>query len=492
MKFLTQIIFFTFFGIMLFGFQVAEPTDWKSVFDQIKKEVEKNSKAYETLKYSTEKIGHRLTGSKNGKLAEDHAFQLLKSYGFDQVSYQPFQVKAWARDQVSLSIAPKKSDNFVDIQVVSLAMTPVEAHISGEIIDLGNGLEEDFEKKKTILPGKIALMNIGLVDAPKGSKNLHRSEKTALAIQYGATGVLFVNTVPGHVLLTGTASVTSELIRIPAVCMAWEDGQELRNWLAEPNTLIAEIEMKNTSDLINARNVIARLEGTDPALKKEKIIIGGHLDSWDLAQGAIDNGIGSYSVIDIARTFKSLHLKTKRTIEFVLFMGEEEGLLGSKAYLKNLLENKQENTVAFMINLDMTNDTYGFNAGGREEMAGIIKDIGNTIKSIDENYENSFANAAGLHSDHQSFMMEGIPVGWPQGKLEPHVGNCYHANCDSFNLVSEEGLKKNVKYTAMYLYALANLEKFPAKKLNFGETREFLIKQNLKRELELGNEWKWE
>ncbi len=491
-NFLTRSSVLLFGFIFLTNFVFYKDANWTSVFIKILNEVDNNAQVYETLKNSTSRIGHRLTGSVNGEKAEEDAYQLLKSYGFSNVKFQNFEVEAWARDEVSLSIAPLKSDNYKDLEVVSLAMTPVKSDIEGEIIDLGNGLEEDFESLKTKVPGKIVLMNIGLLNPKKGTRNLHRSEKTAIAIEHGALGVIFVNTVKGNVLLTGTASVTSNLIEIPAVCISYENGEELRDWMKEQANLQAEIHMRNTSGLIKARNVIATLEGKDSKLKNEKIIIGGHLDSWDLAQGAIDNGIGSYSIIDIARTFKALNLETKRSIEFILFMGEEEGLLGSKAYAKEMIEKGEENQVVYMINLDMTNNVNGFNAGGRPEMENIIREIGNTIQSIDKNFENNFANAAGLHSDHQTFLMEGIPAGWPMGKLEPNVGNCYHANCDSFDLVDKKELEKNVKYTAMYLFALSNLDNFPAKKLNFSETREFFIKQNLKRELELGNEWKWE
>lgn len=82
--------------------------------------------------------------------------------------------------------------------------------------------------------------------------------------------------------------------------------------------LVAMMDMHNLSQPIKARNVIATIKGDSKKHRKEKIVIGGHLDSWDLAQGAIDNGIGSFSVIDIARTFKALGLKSKRSIELSL------------------------------------------------------------------------------------------------------------------------------------------------------------------------------
>ncbi len=367
----------------------------------------------------------------------------------------------------------------------------MESKIQGQIVDCGNGLDADFAAKKDLVKGKIALANIGLIDAPAGSKNLHRSEKTALAIKYGAAGVIFVNTVKGQVLLTGTASVTGNLISIPAVCISLESGTEIRKWLVDQPGLLSMIEMHNVSQPIKARNVVATLKGESRHLRHEKIIIGGHLDSWDLATGAIDNGIGSFSVIDIARTFKALGLKSKRTIEFVAFMGEEEGLLGSKAYIERAKKTGEIDEIVYMINLDMANDVHGFNGGGRDEMMPLLKEIGNKIKAIDPSFANELHNAAGLHSDNQAFLMEGIPAADPVGKLSRSVLDCYHANCDVFSLVNKKEMENNVKYTSMLLYALGNTNTFPARKLDFYSTRDFFIKQNLRHELELGNEWRW-
>jgi Iap family predicted aminopeptidase len=463
--------------------------DFKDVYKRIKVEVELHSKAYATLGEACKTIGHRLTGSDKGKKAEDFAFKLLKEYGFKDTKFQGFQVEAWARDTVTLSIAPPKSDDFREVPVVSLAMTPVDANIQGTMVDLGNGLDSDYMGKE--VKGKVVLANIGLLDAPAGTKNLHRSEKTALAIQHGAIGVIFVNTVKGQVLLTGTASVTGNLISIPAVCISLENGTEIRKWMKDQPGLLSMIEMHNVSKPIKARNVVATLKGSSSKLRNEKIIIGGHLDSWDLATGAIDNGIGSFSVLDVARTFSALGLSSKRTIEFVAFMGEEEGLLGSKAYVERAKKEGDLDQIVYMINLDMTNNVNGFNGGGRDEMLPILKSIGDQIKAIDGDFANLVENSPGLHSDNQTFLMEGIPAADPLGKLTRSVLDCYHANCDDFSLVNKKEMENTVKYTTMLLYGLANAEQIPAKKLDFYSTKEFFIKHNLRHELELGNEWRW-
>jgi carboxypeptidase Q len=88
-------------------------------------------------------------------------------------------------------------------------------------------------------------------------------------------------------------------------------------------------------------------------------------------------------------------------------------------------------------------------------------------------------------------MLEGIPTASPIGGIAPEALGCYHANCDKFDLVKKDEMKNTVRYTAMMLYALANTPEIPAKKMDFYSTRDFFIKQNLRKELELGREWRW-
>lgn len=463
------------------------------VFTLINTDVLTNGRAYETLGEASEKIGHRLTGSPNGKQAEQYALDLLKSYGYKNAKFQEFNVEAWSRDTVSLSLVPENSDNFVDYEVVALAHSPVSSHITGKIVDVGDGLESDFEAVKNEVKGKVALFNINIQEAKnKGQKNLHRSEKTALAIKYGATGVIIANAVQGGVLLTGTASVTGELIPIPAVCVSVESGKSIRKWIKDEKNILAVIDMMNFSRPIRARNVIASLPGTSKSHKNEKIIIGGHLDSWDLATGAIDNGVGSFSILDIARVFKALNLKTKRPIDFVMFMGEEQGLLGSKHMVKELEKSKEINKIGLMMNLDMVNNARGFNAGGNDKLKLKMEEIGTLISQIDTAYANAVGNGVGLHSDHQPFMLSGVPICSPSGTFPLKAYGCYHANCDRFELINKDQINNNVRFTAMMLYALANEDKLPVKRLSSQETKDFMIKHNLKNELIIGNEWKWD
>lgn len=466
---------------------MADENPNEAVFRKIDKEITQNSRVYESLRDAINTVGHRLTGTDHGSHAEEYAFNLFKEYGFRDVKYQSFELEAWSRDTVILSIAPGNSDNYREVPAVSLAHSPVSAQVKGEIIDVGNGLAEDFEIHGDRIRGKVVLANLHLSNAP-GKQNLHRSQKAALAIRYEAAGIIFINGTPGNVLLTGTASVTGGLIPIPALCISNISGKELRAWAEAESPMIAEIEMSNFSEKANARNVIATLKGKSP----EKIVIGGHLDSWDLATGAIDNGIGSFAVIDIARAFRKLRIKPEKTIEFVLFMGEEQGLLGSRHYVRELKRRNELSRIGYMINLDMTNNPDGIISYGRPETEAFFRNVGEIAARLDTSYKNKISNTAGLHSDHQPFMVNGIPVLGFSGSLPPKALYCYHADCDHFDLVNKAEIEKTVRVASMYLYALASGKTLPARTLTPAETRDLMIAQGLKEALILGHDWAWE
>ena len=454
------------------------------LFAKIDSEIKANSQAYKDLKVASETIGHRLTGSENGAKAETFAYNKFKEYGFDDVEYQPFAVEAWSRGDVSLQIDGN------DTKVVTLGHSPVEAKVTGSIVDMGNGLEADYAANTDAVKGKIALMYIGILpDSGEGLTNLHRSEKSAIAIKYGAIGIIIINQVDNGVLLTGTASVTGALLPIPAVCIGKEDGMVLKEKL-KTSSSTATISMTNNSSMINARNVVATLKGSE--IPEEEIVIGGHLDSWDLATGAIDNGIGSFAVIDIARAFQANNLKPKRTVKFVMFMGEEQGLFGSRHMVAEAVKEGSIDKIKYMMNMDMAGNPVGMNAGGQLNDENFFTELGATIQQQDSIFKNSFSNRSGLHSDHQPFMLEGVPILSVHSNLDRSIYGCYHSDCDDFDLVNEEHITNTARFGTMILYGLANAETLPATKMDSETTKEFMIKNNLKEKLIIGGDWKWE
>ncbi len=468
-------------GLITASFNLLAQTN-QQVLDLINNEVQQNSEAYQQLKKATETIGHRATGTENGRKAEEYAADLLRSYGYE-VSFQEFTFSGWNRKSLDLKI------NNQSIKAVALAHSPANVNLSGELIDLGNGLEEDYKKIGDKVKGKIVFAALGLLDeTPKEIENLHRSEKTALAEKYGAKGIILFNRPAGGILLTGTASVTGKIIKIPAINISLEDGLKIKENLTKGKE-IAKIKMKNDVGQMKGRNIIAKKIGSQ--FPNEKIVLGGHLDSWDLATGAIDNGVGSFSVMDIARTYKKLNLQNDRTIEFVLFMGEEVGLVGSKHYVNQALKDGSINQIKAMSNMDMTTNPKSYYST-MESNLSILTDYANDVQKVIPDFKLKTFASVDLHSDHQPFMLQGLPIiGLSDSQFTKGALNCYHANCDTFDYVEEVGLKNNVILETYLLYRLSNLKDIPSKRWNEQEIKEALIKGNLETPLRVSGDWRW-
>ena len=454
----------------------------QEILNLINNEVEVNSEAYSQLKKATETIGHRATGTENGRKAEEYAANLLRSYGYD-VSFQEFSFNGWNRKSLNLKI------NNQLIKAVALAHSPANVKLSGELIDLGNGLEDDYKQLGDKVKGKVVFAALGLLEGtPKEIENLHRSEKTALAEKYGAKGIILFNRPAGGILLTGTASVTGDIIKIPAINISLEDGLKIKEQLTKGKE-VAKIEMKNDVGQMKGRNIIARKIGSK--FPKEKIVLGGHLDSWDLATGAIDNGVGSFSVIDIARTYKKLNLQNDRTLEFVLFMGEEVGLLGSKHYVEQAIKDGSINQIKAMSNMDMTTNPKSYYST-MDANLNVLNEYAKDVQKLIPDFKLNAFSSVDLHSDHQPFMLQGVPIiGLSDSQFTKGALNCYHANCDTFDYVEEIGLKNNVILETYLLYRLSNLNDLPAKRWTEEEIKTNLIKGNLETPLRISGDWRW-
>lgn len=472
---------FTYLG---FASMSEAPESRVDLFKRIDQEIKTNSKAYATLGEETSTIGHRLTGSENGHKAEQYTYDKFREYGFEDVRFQEFEVDSWSRGTIDVSIGG------APIKAVTLGHSPVQADVTAEVVDFGNGLAEDFAAIPDGAKGKIAFFHIGILEGSKpGLVNLHRSEKTALAIKAGAAGVIIFNQVDNGVLLTGTASVTGELIPIPAICIGKEDGFALKKSLQTGKRVSATIKMTNNSGPIRARNVIATIPGTE--LPEERIVIGGHLDSWDLATGAIDNGIGSFAVLDMARAFKANNLRPKRTVQFVMFMGEEQGLLGSRHMVREAVQDGSIESIKYMLNFDMTGNPIGISAGGMVTDTTFFQTLGNELAQVDTIYKKQFSRGGGLHSDNQPFMLEGVPVLGMHSNLDRSIYRCYHADCDDFSLVNETHIRNTARFGTMVLFAIADAPALPAARMNSEQTRQFLIDHGMKEPLVIAGDWKW-
>ncbi|MBK8499004.1 MAG: M28 family peptidase [Flavobacteriales bacterium] len=449
--------------------------------------VQQEAMGYQWLRWSSEHIGHRLTGSAQGARAEDLADSLFRASALPVVSRFPFAAQAWSRGTIQLTV--NDPTGAWHVQAVALANTPLEALVEAPIVDAGNGLPADLDSVGDRAKGAALLVNLGLIGAPEGARNLHRSEKAALAMGRGAALLLFVNHVEGHILLTGTASIDGALIPVPAASIATEDGKALRERLVRGEQLTARLAMGNQSRRVSANNIIAEIPGA--RVPEEVILIGGHLDCWDLATGATDNGLGSFSILDLARAMSAMEVRPERTVRFVLFMGEEQGLLGSRALVDEYARSGELAHVKCMINLDMSGHPQGFGIAGPQGWGDLVARISKEIALVDSAaFAGTMSEEVWLHSDHQPFLLRGVPVIYPLSDLGKHVYGCYHSSCDDIHLVDPQAMVDNVRFVGQLVYRLASSQALPP---HFTEEslRARLIDAGLEQPLRIGGDWPW-
>jgi hypothetical protein len=143
-----------------------------------------------------------------------------------------------------------------------------------------------------------------------------------------------------------------------------------------------------------------------------------------------------------------------------------------------------------MLNFDMTNNPKGFSSGTEEDSA-LIKSIGAAAKQTDTSFKNTFHSGLGLHSDHQPFMLEGVPTAGASGSLSKAIIDCYHADCDLFDKVKKDEMENTVRFGSMLLYGLADASTLNATHMNDDVLKEKLLKSNLKEALQIEGEWRW-
>ena len=174
-----------------------------------------------------------------------------------------------------------------------------------------------------------------------------------------------------------------------------------------------------------------------------------------------------------------------------MFMGEEQGLLGSRFMIEQAQKTNSLKDVKYMMNLDMAGNPIGINAGHLVDDTLFFKNLGGIIQAIDTTFKNKQAHTSMLHSDHQPFMLHGIPIVGVVSNLGDGVYDGYHSNLDKFDLVNEQHLINTVRFCSMILYGLADADKLPAHTMDSEQTKKFLIDSNLKEPLVIGGDWRW-
>ena len=316
---------------------IAQPVSDETIATakQLRDEAMVGSRAWNIVESLTTEVGPRLAGSEAEARARAWAVEKLTSYGFENVRVETFAMDGWERGtEVAEIVAPFPQKLAITSLGNSVATT--DSGVEAEVV-LFETLAALQAADMDALRGKIAYVGHGMQRTQDGSSYGHfvrlRSAGAVEAAKRGAVATMIrsIGTDSHRMPHTGNMSYAEGVTPIPIAALSNPDADQLERIAARGQTIRVKITMTpNYTGVVESGNVIAEIPGTD--LADEIVVIGGHLDSWDLGTGAVDDGAGVAITMEVLRQIKSRGLKPRRTIRLVLWGAEEVGLLGGYAY----------------------------------------------------------------------------------------------------------------------------------------------------------------
>jgi len=314
-----------------------------------------NGQCYSNLHYLCKHIGPRLSGSANAQKAIEWGKKLMESYGFDRVFLQPVMVPHWVRGAKESGVIVI-GNNKIPVAVAALGMsvaTPANG-ITADVIEV-HSLKELDTLGAAAIKGKIVFFNrpfdprfIETLRA-YGTAGDQRFAGPAAAAKYGAVAVIVRSLTESidNYPHTGATSYDKEGINIPSAALSTIAANQLSGLLKQKNTIPVQFYLKMSCKHLPdtlSYNVVGELTGTENPNKF--ITVGGHLDSWDLAEGAHDDGTGIMQSVEAVRLLKALGYQPKNSVRAVFFINEENGDKGGEKYAELAAKNKEEHIAA--------------------------------------------------------------------------------------------------------------------------------------------------
>jgi carboxypeptidase Q len=467
---------------------------------RIREEGMKNSRIMHTMHYLTDIYGPRLTGSPNHKAAAEWAVREMTSWGFSNAALEPwdFGNPGWLNERASgFIVSPVKDSLAFEV----LAWTPgtkkpvtaqafhmilpdrpnqeemtayldsVKSQVKGKIVFVGkaNSIPVSFNPPlKRIDPSATPAPTPTPQPQPTVSPKPNVLTPNQIGTQIGdflfsSGAVIRVNDAGrehGQIRAFGNRNADPKKT-LPTVVLRNEDYGRITRILADGTPVTLQFDIRNNwyPEGKTSYNVVGEVPGSDK--KDEVVMLGGHLDSWHSATGATDNAIGCAVMMEAARILKAIGVQPRRTIRVALWSGEEQGLLGSQAYVKKHFGSAEQPTAEFnkfagYFNIDSgTGQARRFTVFGPEGAAEIMKEIGAPFADIGF-IDARPSRSRGLGgSDHTSFNQAGLPgIGVGQDPIE-YFTHTWHTNLDTYERIIEEDVKRSAIIIAAAVYQLS-------------------------------------
>lgn len=409
-------------------------------------------------------FGPRLTGSAANAAAMDRLAAELRELGYEPEK-APFAAPGWVRGEDRVELVGPFARR---LRVAALSFCEPHPAFEAALVDLGNGRPADYPAED--VHGRIGLLASGTP--------LQTSEIVAGAVARGLRGVLFVNREGGGQLLARTGSFSGAPLPLPIYSLAQEEGRWLARLLARGTPVRVRMETKSHCLPVESANLVLRL----PGRAASRVIVGAHFDSWDLGQGATDNGIGIAQLYALARVLRGV--ATHHTIELIWFNGEEQGLQGSRAAAARL----GDTPVVAMVNLDMVGVPIGVNALGDDSLVPTLErwhaargEAGRLPKGVE--------NLNWLGSDHTPYQLAGVRAITFNGPIPRETVRYYHDFADTIDKVSPQLIDDSAAVIIDLVKFLADDASLAAQRRSPSETEALFTRFGLEKRLRTMGLW---
>lgn len=439
---------------------------------QIADEVKAHSELMKNLEYLSSQIGPRLTGSRQMQDASEWTLKRFQDYSVEAHLETAEIEHAWTRGTETAAIT-SPIQRSIGIRALGWSKA-TKGEVSGKVIALDLQKPSDLEAYKGKLKGAIVMARkpaeLSHVDPnPENAYDAVISpshgvqkdgemswrERAQLMRQIGEEqpALILLDSGKTDNLFNMTGSYPSYKPSVaPTAFLPHEDYDLIWRLLETgPVMLRANLENKFSDNPAPAAITVAEIKGSE--LPDERVIVGGHLDSWDLGQGALDNGTGAMAVLEAARTLKALGWKPKRTITFVLFTGEEQGGLGADTYVKNHAAELRK--VDGVLILDTgTGKVFSIALENLWETAPLMMEIYRPLQEVFDMQPLSTRYFGA--SDHVEFLEKGVPA-YFSIQLPDHYREAHHSQTDTFDKVIPNQINEGAALLAAWAWNVSEM-----------------------------------
>lgn len=416
-------------------------------------------------------FGGRLTGSDAYQRSAQWGAQQFRASGIKDVKLEPWTIpngwdRGWAHGRM---ISPM--DRPIHIESLGWAPSTPPGGVKGEVIMFSELAPERIKAQEDKLKGRPVMLDLAAIFADGFGGFAKLIAALPVFKEVGVAAIIVSDNERGNVLNAFGFTWGGQMSPLPMAQVGMEDGKLIQRLLTKGPVTVEFAYENRTSGPTQVNNVIAEIRGREKP--DEWILVGGHLDSWDYGTGAQDNGSGCAMVLEAARALAAMGAP-RRSIRFALWGGEEEGLLGSAAYVK---AHKSElgKCVAVLNTDNGAGHPKGWKTEGRTDLNEAMKSISGLLTGLSGD---GLSQQTSFDTDHGHFMLEGIPALdlWVDMS---HYGEVHHKTSDTIDKVDAHNLAAGSAIVAITAYAIAEKDQPIASHIDHGAVGEILKKAKL-------------